>query len=358
MQSRLLGLDVFRGLTIVLMILVNSLDHKVRLLYLQHAKWHGATLADMVFPFFLIMVGIAIVLKYANPKPHALSEIFRRSLWLFTLGLFLNAFPHILNVSHLRVMGVLQRIAICYGIAALLCLHTSVKQQLSIIIFILLSYWMLSIYSPTTYLGHFSPDCRDNILGCIDRWFFSSQHLHRPYFDPEGLLSTYPALASCLIGNLIGYAFLAKRGQSQLRWGLFIVGLSLCLLGYYWGEVYPINKLLWSSSYVLWTSGWAMLVLLICLFVAESTCLNALVRFLSLFGRHSLLIYMLHVMGLKLQYLQCFGANMSCYQGIHQALQQVFSAPVAAIIYSLLYIGLCYLILSRTALKKNSPNRG
>ena len=197
---RVLSLDVFRGITIVLMIIVNSPGNPKPYGWLEHSAWHGCTLADVVFPFFIMIVGMSSVLALSNLKRKNVSQsyifkkIIRRSVFIFLMGLLLNAFPyHLLDWSNLRVMGVLQRIAICYFVSAGLFLTSSIRTQALIAVIVLLGY----AFTPLMLAG--------DVGGYIDRLLLSPEHLYTKTFDPEGLFSTLPAIASVLLGNLIGF---------------------------------------------------------------------------------------------------------------------------------------------------------
>jgi predicted acyltransferase len=300
---RLISLDVFRGITIALMILVNSPGNGTPYRWLQHSIWNGCTLADLVFPFFIVIVGISSALALSNltargvPFPELIKKIIWRSVYIFLMGLFLNAFPHHFDVSSLRVLGVLQRIAICYFFTSVLFLTTEIRTQAFILGVLLMGYGcLMSYFSP---LGVGSWD--DNLVGYVDRFVFSSSHLYTATFDPEGLLSTLPALASALLGNLIGYFLMSPRTQEQTFKWLMIAGLMLAASGWMWSYLLPLNKSLWSSSYVLWTGGLALLVFApVYALIEIKKCKNWSIPFSSL-GRHAMLVYMLHVLFLKIQ---------------------------------------------------------
>src|SRR3990167_1104808 len=205
MGSRIQSLDVFRGLTIFIMIVVNSPGALVAYSWLEHSDWNGCTLADLVFPFFIVIVGASSVLAMTNlqAKGHTHSQlckkIIKRTFYIFMLGLLLNVYPHCLplnafpyvDLSCLRIAGVLQRIAVCYFFSAMLFLVVSKRAHMMIIFSLLIGYWAL--------LSLFSTD----LVGRVDLLVFSSKHLYQPTFDPEGVLSTLPAIASALLGNLL-----------------------------------------------------------------------------------------------------------------------------------------------------------
>lgn len=305
--QRLLSLDVFRGLTIALMILVNSPGSSAVYPWLTHSHWNGCTLADLVFPFFIIIVGMSSVLGLSSliakgiQKSQLMRQIIWRTCYLFIIGLLLNAFPHHFDLSHLRILGVLQRIAICYGCSAFLFLTTSRATQLRIFIGILVTYYLILI-GPAAVSSSLSTLSMDNnLVGSVDRLLLSSEHLYTQHFDPEGLLSTLPAIASALLGNLIGFSLISTKSHQQTLQKLLCYGSVLLLLGWMINPFFPINKSLWSSSYVLWTGGWACLVFAVCYGLIEQLQWKFWSKPFNLFGRQALLVYVLHVFFLKVQ---------------------------------------------------------
>jgi predicted acyltransferase len=273
---RLTSLDIFRGIAIAGMILVNnpgSWNH----VYppLLHAEWHGYTPTDLVFPFFLFIVGVAMAFslgKYAQENhppeqsisPHLYLRICRRSIILFLLGLALNSFPNY-DFSSLRIMGVLQRISLAYLFSAIAILHLSRKKLWIVLIVILLGYWgiMQAFPVPNYGAGNLTPE--GNLGAYIDTIILSTKHLWRggPY-DPEGLLSTLPTIGTVLIGYLSGDWLKQQPTQTKTSISLIIFGLSCLIIGHLWGVWFPINKALWTSSYVFVTAGWALLLLAAC----------------------------------------------------------------------------------------------
>ena len=297
--QRLISLDIFRGVTIALMILVNSPGNKTPYSWLDHSAWNGCTLADLVFPFFIMIVGISSVLALTNLRlknssmSTMLKKICRRSAYIFLIGLLLNAFPHHVDLSTLRILGVLQRIAICYLCSALLFFTTKIQTQAMIMLVLLLGYGCLMVYTPLTL--------DNNLAGYLDQLILTPGHLYTSTFEPEGLLSTLPAIATVLLGNLIGYLLTTQQTKKQhLQW-MLISSLVLIFLGWIWSFALPINKALWSSPYVVWTAGLALLVFSAIYFLIE---IKHWVRWstpFDLLGRHALLVYILHVLFLKIQ---------------------------------------------------------
>jgi predicted acyltransferase len=299
---RLLSLDVFRGITVALMILVNSPGNQTTYSWLDHSAWHGCTLADLVFPFFIFIVGVSttFTLSKARTQNFGFKELFpkilQRSLLLFAVGLLLNAFPYHFDLSTIRVFGVLQRIAICYFVASVLFLTTRVSTQAIIMLFLVIGYWLIMMLIPSYDL---SP--QGNIAAHMDRMLFSAAHLYGKFFDPEGFLSTFPAIATALLGNLTGVWLLSTHNHNLKLAGMTIAGFFALLAGWVWGLYFPINKALWTSSYVLWTAGLALLVLAFCYWLIEMKALKKWARPFELFGLNAMLAYVLHVLFLKIQ---------------------------------------------------------
>jgi len=353
-MNRLRSLDVFRGLTIALMILVNSPGNRVAYSWLEHSDWNGCTLADLVFPFFIVMVGTSSVFALSSLQRRGVAtsvlikKILTRGLSIFLIGLLLNAFPKHWNIFDLRLLGVLQRIALCYIVTALLFLSTTRRQQGGIIAVLLAGYWLL--------MSRFSLAADDNLVGYIDRLLLSSRHLYTPGFDPEGLLSTVPAIASALLGNLLGYCLISDEDkQKQLRW-ILSAGVLFMALGAAWAMFFPINKALWSSSYVLWTSGLAYLTFALCFVLVDMKHWSAWAKPFELFGRNAMLVYVLHVVFLKIQAVirvhDSHGDLVSLRLYITDRLFGFLSPYNASLCYALMYTLLWLLVLKAIAMAR------
>lgn len=302
-MTRLLSLDVFRGLTIAVMIIVNSPGNQQSYPWLQHAGWNGCTLADLVFPFFIVIVGMSSVLSLTQLKRRGISnrqiliKIIQRSIYLFIMGLILNILPNHFDFNHLRIMGVLQRIAICYFFSSLLFLTTTLSVQMILIVIILLGYWFLII----GVSGHVPLTMIHNPVGGLDQLIFSSSHMYTPLFDPEGVLSTLPAIGSVLLGNLMGYCLVSFRTKHEKFRMMVTWGLILMLLGWIWSYPFPLNKSIWTSSYVLWTGGLTYWVYAGCFMLIEMYQCCTWSKPFSLLGKNAMLVYFLHVLFLKIQ---------------------------------------------------------
>ena len=268
--SRLMSLDVFRGFTVLLMIVVNCCGVG-SFAQLQHSEWNGWTLTDLVFPSFLFITGVSLTFSFSSrmsaneSRFHLLPHILRRAAIIFAIGLLINAFPYY-HLATWRIPGVLQRIAICYLVASVLYLWTGLRTRWIIVASLLVGYWILMRFVPvpgfgipTVNIPLLDPD--RNIVAWLDRKLMWG-HLYEHVRDPEGLLSTLPAVANTLFGVAVGQWIRSLRADStRLLRRLLAVGLACFVAGELWGLTFPINKKLWTSSYVLVTVGLAMLVL-------------------------------------------------------------------------------------------------
>ncbi|WP_131783419.1 acyltransferase family protein [Legionella gresilensis] len=341
---RLISLDVLRGLTVALMIIVNSPGKQPSYTWLEHSTWNGCTLADAIFPMFIFIVGVSSVfqlsiLREKLPVNFLIIKIFKRSLVLFVIGLLLNAFPNHFDLTTLRFYGVLQRIAVCYFFAATLFLTTSIRTQFISFILILISYWLINIgfpgYSGANLTAAF------NIPALVDRMLFSSAHLYGKFFDPEGLLSTVSSFATALLGNLTGFWLLSRYNEKQKFYGLMVAGFLGMLLGWLWSFFFPINKTLWTSSYVLWTGGISLLALAGCYWLIEIRKLKDWSYPFRIFGLNALLVYVLHIVFLKIQVLiqiSYQGTNSNLKTFITDKLFNNLSAANASLSYALSYM--------------------
>lgn len=296
MTDRLISLDVFRGITIASMILVNNPGSWEYVLPpLQHAAWHGWTPTDLVFPFFLFIVGVSI--SYAISKRITLAEtlkpvyfkVFKRTFILFGLGLFLNVFPFF-QLSDMRIPGVLQRIAICYLFGSLLYVKTNPKIRIILCAVLLFGYWVVLKYVPVPGYGAGDWSLEGNLAAFVDVKLLGG-HLHKPLFDPEGILSTIPAIATTLIGTFIGDGLRSGLRQMTKLAGLIGVGILGVGAGIWLHGFFPINKQLWTSSYVLFTAGVATLVLAVCYFVLDCYGWDKWAKPFLVFGTNAIAVF-------------------------------------------------------------------
>lgn len=267
--ARLTSLDAFRGATIAAMILVNN-PGSWSYVYapLRHAEWHGWTPTDLIFPFFLFIVGVAMPISFGkrlargDSRRRLLAHVVRRSSILFALGLFMAAFPGFGDWGTLRIMGVLQRIGLVYLIASLLYLMLRPRGRWAAAGLLLLGYWALMTLVPVPGSGAGDLSPAGNLGAFLDRILLGQGHLwHGDPWDPEGLLSSLPAVATTLLGVFTGEWIVSRRPGWRKSLGLAAASLLAIALGLLWGRAFPINKSLWTSSYVVFTAGMAGLCL-------------------------------------------------------------------------------------------------
>ncbi len=327
-RERLLALDVFRGLTIAGMLLVNdpgSWSH----IYppLEHAAWHGWTPTDLIFPFFLFIVGVTTHLSIAARRARGDDErairrqILRRGALIFLFGLLLNWFPFfqwgaiagnptpsfgdriVERLESLRIMGVLQRIGLAYMAAAFLTLRTTVKQQVAILAVILFGYWFAMTLLPvpdTGVLGAFAINTKDGHLAAwLDRVVFDwrsrglGNHLWvgGVTWDPEGLLSTLPAIGSAMLGVMAGRWLAQPRSLAERLNGLFAIGALGMMAGLMWHWSFPINKGIWTSSYVVFTGGMACVTLATIMWIVDVHGWRGWTKFFVIYGLNPIVAF-------------------------------------------------------------------
>lgn len=274
-RPRLLSLDAFRGITVAGMILVNNPGDWGHIYPpLEHATWNGWTPTDLIFPFFLFIVGVSIT--FALGRGAASSEqglqwkIIKRGLILFGLGVFLNLFPRF-DFGSFRIPGVLQRIALVYVACALIFVRTNIRQQIGLVGLLLVGYWLLMTVVPVPGVGYANLEATTNLGAWIDRSILGN-HLWKTakVWDPEGLLGTLPAIGTGLLGVLTGTWLNRndKPATNRLA-GLFTAGVLLTLAGLCFDGIFPINKALWTSSFVLLAGGLAMIGLATCYYLID-----------------------------------------------------------------------------------------
>ncbi len=297
-SERLIALDAFRGLTIAMMILVNtpgSWSHVYS--PLRHAKWHGCTPTDLVFPFFLFIVGTAMVFsfkKFNYTLNYDLAKkIVGRMVTIFAFGLVLNAFPFIRqdwDYSSLRILGVLQRIALAYGFAAFLILLFDKKKLWIISSVILFGYWFIL----WVFGGNDPYSLTENIARTFDSFVIGESHLYRGMglpFDPEGLLSTLPAIVTVILGFKVGTWIQENGATVKTIKNMIIFGLFWVFIGWVWGWFFPINKQLWTSSYVFYTAGLATIMLAAFLWIIDIKGFKKIAYPFVIFGTNAIFVF-------------------------------------------------------------------
>ncbi len=358
-SSRLLALDVLRGVTMAAMVIVNNPgDWGNVYAPLLHAPWHGWTMTDLIFPFFLFIVGVSLTLSRRSLGPWG--PIARRALLIFALGLFLAGYPRF-DVVRWRIPGVLQRIALCYLAAAVIYKLTAfegprrlVRQaavMASIALVLMLGYWaaMTLVPVPGGQAGDLTPD--GNLAAFVDRALMSG-HLWKPTWDPEGLLSTLPAIATTLLGVLAGLwitASVAKpvRGVAPL----LAAGLVGVIVGELWGLAFPINKNLWTSSYVMFTAGKASIYLAVLIWVIDVRGWRGWTRPFVILGTNAITLFVLSGLFVKTLSLIRVPRGDAGRVALSRYLYELLYVPLAApknasLLYALTHLVLLFALLA------------
>ena len=362
-SNRLLSLDLLRGLTIAFMILVNDAGNFNSAYWpLLHSKWNGCTPTDIVFPTFLFIIGITTVISTSSrlargiPKQELFLQIVRRTIILFLLGILVNSFPFF-NLHTMRFFGILPRISVCYFVVATLYLFSQGwRDKLALFITILIGYWILLRFVPVP--GYGIPtrgvpfmDPLHNLAFWVDRSLFSASHLSDGTHDITGLGSTLPSIATTLLGVLTAQWLRTSHSFTRKVRNIAFAGIAAVLLGGLWNFAFPINKELWTSSFVLFAGGISMLLLALFMWVVDrvpappsSRTRSPLATALLVFGTNAITAYVfseLLASGLSSIPMNA-GSNLqeTLYRSI---LHAVPNAPFASLLYSLAYVGVCWL---------------
>ncbi|HZV35253.1 MAG TPA: DUF5009 domain-containing protein [Verrucomicrobiae bacterium] len=315
-RRRLMSLDVFRGATIASMMLVNN-PGTWNAIYpqLDHAEWNGWTFTDVIFPFFIWIAGVAVPLSTAKrlergeTRATLFTHALRRAVILFALGFFLAFFSYLINGSYakaggfspwfadiganIRIMGVLQRIAICYLVATTIFLSTRLRGQITSLIALLAGYWLLMKLVPVPGHGAGVLTKDGNFSAYVDQIVLGQHTWHALPWDPEGIVSTLPAIATCLFGILTGQLLLIKRSVEQKTGWLFTAGNLLMLAGAVMNIWLPINKNLWTSSYSVFMAGLAMNVFAVLYWLIDVKGHERWARPFAIYGLNAITVFML-----------------------------------------------------------------
>ena len=349
-SNRLLSLDILRGITVAGMILVNN-GWGESFEMLRHSKWNGMTPCDLVFPFFLFIMGISCYLSLVKsefkPTPQVIRRIVKRTVLLFVIGLFINWFDHAIEgdlmcFGHLRIWAVMQRIALCYGIVSLFALFCDHRYTLHVIA------GLLVVYTAILVLGNgYSEDAGINVLAQVDLHLFGYDHIyHKSPIDPEGLVGTISSVAHVLLGFYCGMQIRKKETTEQKVVALFVVGTICVIGGYLLSYGLPLNKRIWSPSYVLMTCGLASLLQAFLMYVIDlkknvqwSMFNVQWITFFHVFGVNALALYVSSELLAIL--LGNIGLSEVVYNGIHAVIPAL---KWASLVYALYFVMLNFAI--------------
>ena len=342
--TRLLSLDILRGLTIILMIIVNdpgSWNHVYA--PLLHANWNGLTPTDYIFPTFIFIVGVSIVLSYTKKSEKGLSrkqlvqKILFRSLKIYLIGLFLWLWPSF-DFCRIRWVGVLPRIALVFMVCAFLFLYTKRKTQLIIASIILVVYWLVMMYLPVPGIG--MPDLSEpgkNWANYLDQSYLPG-YLWRKTWDPEGILSSFPAVATGLLGMMAGFILISKAELKDKLLRLFLLAATLLICGDIAQYFMPLNKSIWSSSFVLMTGGISCLLLACFVYWVDIKGQDSKFKFARIFGVNAIFAYTLAGLFYTVFYSKkLWGISLST-TFVQQAITIGVAPKLASLLYALFYV--------------------
>ncbi|GGE56939.1 putative acyltransferase [Pedobacter psychrotolerans] len=377
-KQRLLSLDFFRGLTVAAMILVNNPGSWGHIYApLEHAEWNGCTPTDLIFPFFLWIVGVSIAFAMssskADPSTHqkTIIKAIKRGITLYLLGFFLAIFGKIMAViidgkslleafQTVRLLGVLQRIGIVFVISSIIFLRISNKGIFKLFIAILAIYWALMTFVPVPGIGYANLEKETNLAAWIDRGILTEAHTwaSSKTWDPEGVLSTLPAIATCLFGVLVG-VWLRKKEVDQptkVAW-LFTSGVAAVVLGLLWDLQFPINKALWTSSYVLYAGGLASIGLALCYWLIDVQDYKRITTPFVVYGVNAITVFFLA--GLMPRVLNLIklsnadGTKSALLEKVYTTFYTPFFSPInASLLWAITYV-LGFYVLLYFMYKKN-----
>jgi predicted acyltransferase len=366
-SKRLLSLDIFRGATVAAMILVNN-PGSWGTIYppLRHADWNGCTPTDLIFPFFLFIVGVSIAYAYGSSRlerdrhPQLIGKALRRAVILFGLGLMLSLFPQVFTdpvaaFEVVRIPGVLQRIAVVFFVSALIFLKSKERSILFIGIGILVAYWLIMTFVPVPGIGPANLGKETNMGAWLDRTLLGEVHLWKSVktWDPEGILSTLPAIGTCLMGVLAG-AYLRRKDVepgSKVAW-LCYYGVLTLLLGWVWSLQFPLNKSLWTSSFVLYTGGLATVFLALLYWIIDVQGRSRYTKFFLVFGVNAITVFFLSGIMARSMGLIRLGDGRSLKEFIYEGyFTPYFSAHNASLAYAAVFVlfwtGVVWLMYNR-----------
>ncbi len=320
---------------------------------LHHAEWHGWTPTELVYPFFLFIVGVAMTFSFAKQlqsgsKRDVYKRVLRRVVLIFSLGLVLNLFPHF-DFSTIRVAGVLQRIAVVYGIASVVALNTGVVGQAVTAVGLLLGYWFAMTWIPVPGHGAGVLTPEANLAAYIDSILLPGTKWQGTW-DPEGILSTIPAVSTTLLGVLTGYWLRSGKDRPLIAAGMFLAGLVMIVLGLVFDLWFPINKNLWTSSFVVFTAGAALVVLAACYWLCDVRGQRKLFYPAVVFGVNPIAVYVLSGIMADILGIIPVGAgdqSMNLKDWLFTNAFLSWATPeVASVAYAIIYVLVWFLIMN------------
>ena len=355
-NQRFTALDVFRGMTVCFMIIVNTPGNGITTFSpLLHASWHGFTPTDLVFPSFLFAVGNAlsfVMPKWSQlPASKVVFKILKRTFIIFLLGYLMYWFPFVKQVagqwvvapfSQTRVFGVLQRIALCYGIAALLLYFVKPKATIIICVSLMLLYWIILLA-----YGEGDPFSMQGNAGLfLDKWLLGADHLYHGEgvaFDPEGLLSTLPAISNVVGGFVVG-SYIQKQGKTYEGLAkLLLAGATLMFIAWSWNFFLPVNKKLWTGSFVLLTIGLDCIIISAIVYIIDFKHQEKWTYFFVVFGRNPLFIYLLSELGVTLLYVFSVRPKMPVYKWLYESIFAHAGGYLGSFLFAVSVMMLCWL---------------
>lgn len=369
--NRLLALDVFRGLTIAAMVLVNN-PGSWSYVYapMNHAKWHGWTPTDLIFPFFVFIVGVSIAivmtreLRKGTHKLTLLKTALTRAVKLFGLGLFLALFYFNVfdpNYSWLqqqlygiRVMGVLQRLALVFFLTVFIVLYFKNAGRMLWMIGLLLGYWLALLFIPyvtsdgQVYIGVLEHG--NSLTAWLDDYVIGANHLYYgaalPFaFDPEGLLSTLPAVSGCLIGVFTGQLLISRKKQLVTKAKILcFTGVGFIILGELWGNYFPINKALWTSSFVIMSSGWALFLLGFLTWLLDIKGQKLWSAPFVVFGANAIFFYMFSSVLARLLIMIPVAENSLHHWLFTEIYQAMFGNYIGSLAFAMMFLLISYIV--------------
>ena len=370
-KQRLLSLDFFRGLTVAAMILVNNPGSWGHIYApLEHAEWNGCTPTDLIFPFFLWIVGVSIAFAMssskANPSTHnkTIFKAIKRGVILYLLGFFLAIFGKLVAVAiadkglieafqTVRLLGVLQRIGIVFIISSIIFIKFSNKAIFKIFMIILAVYWALMTFIPVPGVGYPNMEKETNLAAWIDRGVLTEAHTwaSAKTWDPEGVLSTLPAIGTCLFGILVGVWMRRKHidNPTKVAW-LFTTGIAAVILGLLWDLQFPINKSLWTSSYVLYTGGLASVGLALCFWLIDVQGYKKITTPFVVYGVNAITVFFLaglmpRVLNL-IKITDADGSETALLEKFYLTCYTPYFSPVnASLVWAITYVLGFYILL-------------